>query len=266
VAAPEWWNPPWRAGGDQDPDTGWTPGQAEPTNRAEARPLALELDDDLLAPLEAQLGQVRSRDRVRDLAEVFTHQREIDAMLDTIPDAFTRLDLKFLEPACGSGNFLTEVLRRKLRLAVRAECVSQEQYEHRLLRAAASIYGVDISAENIAEARGRMAHVLLEQYQLDANTAEPTAGFLNAAALILGANIVAGDTLKAADAIELCDWRPRPGGRFQRVWSRALVPPDERGLFWDERVQDRDPVHYSLLGPAVAPAPRGAASRERSRG
>ena len=178
------------------------------------------LDDDaILAPLEAQFGQVRSRDRVRDLAEVFTHQREVDAILDLIPDAFTALDVKFLEPSCGSGNFLTEVLRRKLRLVAKADCVSQEQYEQRLLRAIASIYGVDISPENVTEARGRMAHVLLKHYQADANTIEPTTGFLNAAALILGDNIVLGDTLNAADQIELCDWRPHPGGRFQRVWT-----------------------------------------------
>ncbi len=200
-----------------------------------------------MAPLEAKFGQVRSRERVRDLAEVFTHQREVDAMLGLIPDAFTELDVKFLEPSCGSGNFLTEVLRRKLDLVVKAECVSQEHYEHRLLRAIAAIYGVDVSPQNITEARGRMAHVLLEHYQNDANTVEPTAGFLNGAALILGDNIVCGDVHTAADQIELCEWRPHPGGRFQRIWSQALVPPAEHNLFWAERTQDAEPVHYSEL-------------------
>ena len=139
----------------------------------------------ILDPLEAQFGeQVRSKDRVRDLAEVFTHQREVDAMLDQIADAFAALDVKFLEPACGSGNFLIEILRRKLRLVSKHDCATQEQYEHRLLRAAASIYGVDISPENVTEARARMAHVLLEHYRQDASTVEPTAGFLNAAALV----------------------------------------------------------------------------------
>jgi len=71
----------------------------------------------------------------------------------------------------------------------KADCVSQEQYEHRLLRAVACIYGVDISPENVTEACSRMAHVILEHYQADANTIEPTTGFLNAAALILGDNI-----------------------------------------------------------------------------
>jgi SAM-dependent methyltransferase len=209
----------------------------------------VQLDDDaILEPLEAQFGeQVRSKDRVRDFAEVFTHQREIDAMLDQIPDAFAELDIKFLEPACGSGNFLVEILRRKLRLVAKHDCATQEQYEHRLLRAAASIYGVDISPENVTEARARMAHVLMDHYQRDASTVEPTPGFLRAAALILGDNIVLGDTISGARDIELCDWQPRPAGCFMRVWSAALVPEDERDLFWMERVHDAEPVHYSEL-------------------
>jgi hypothetical protein len=211
-------------------------------------------DEAILEPLEKQFGeQVRSKDRVRDLAEVFTHQREIDAMLDQMPDAFAELDIKFLEPACGSGNFLVEILRRKLLLVSKHDCATQEQYEHRLLRAAAAIYGVDISPENVTEARARLAHVLLDHYQRDANTVEPTPGFLHAAALILGDNIVLGDTLSDALEIELCDWQPRPGGCFVRVWSCALVPEFDRDLFWMERVQDQEPVHYSALTqPVVA--------------
>lgn len=248
--APEWWTPPWESTLD-DPDSHW------PRESVESQADVLDWhvgvtggafrDDSPLGPLEAEFGQVRSRDRVRDLAEVFTHQREVDAILDMIPDAFAALDVKFLEPACGSGNFLSEILRRKLRQVAKADCRSQEQYEHRLLRAVGSIYGVDVSADNVAEARGRMAHVLLDHYQRDANTVEPTAGFLNAAALILGENIVQGDTINDAEHIELCDWRPTSGARFKRVWSYALVPPTARDLFWAERVQDPEPLHYTEL-------------------
>lgn len=254
MAASSWWSPPWGTDDNKDPDAGWASvpgvdGEAwpEPTG-------ATSLDDDaILKPLRAQFGQVRSRARVRDLAEVFTHQREVDAILDQIPEAFDELDVKFLEPSCGSGNFLAEILRRKLRLVTKVACVSREHYEHRLLRALASIYGIDISPENVALARGRMAHVVLEHYQTNANTVQPTVGFLNAAALILGDNVVVGDTLNAADQVELCDWRPAPAGFFQRVWSRSLVPVDERDLFWAERIQDAEPVHYSALVADIAP-------------
>ena len=247
MSEPKWWDAPWNANSDQDPDTGWAAQEGVDAQWHE-NSTPVDLDDSaILAPLEAQFGQVRSRERVRELAEVFTHQREVDAMLDLMPDAFGNLDVTFLEPTCGSGNFLVEILRRKLRLVTKTDCVSQEHYEHRLLRAVASIYGVDISMENVTEARARMAHVLLSYYQSDANTVEPSAGFLNAAAMIIGDNIVLGDSLNDADQIELCEWRPFPGGRFQRVWSCSLVPQDARNLFWQERVQDAEPVHYSEL-------------------
>lgn len=242
-----------------DPDATWAPAlvdlTAEPQWHVNSGGATVD-DDGMLARLEAEFGQVRSRGRVRDLAEVFTHQREVDAILDSVSEAFAALDVKFLEPACGSGNFCVEILRRKLRLVAKSDCTSQEHYEHRLLRAVASIYGLDISPDNVAEARGRMAQVLLGHYQTDANTVEPTTGFLNAAAVILGDNIVLGNTLADPHRIELCDWRPVGGGRFQRVWSYALVPPAERDLFWAERIQDAEPVHYAELRVEPAPAER----------
>ena len=249
----EWWEPKWSSGSEQLPNPGRSPviaadQDASPQPAWHHTSGATDLDDGvILIPLEAQFGQVRSRERVLDLAEVFTHQREVDAMLDLIPDAFTALDVKFLEPSSGSGNFLTQILRRKLRLVAKTDCVSQEQYEHRLLRTVASIYGVDICSENVTEARGRIAHVLLEHYQSDANTVQPTPGFLSAASLMIGSNMVVGDTLNSFETIELCDWRPHSGGCFQRVWSFALVPSAQRDLFWAERVQDPLPVHYDNL-------------------
>lgn len=254
VKPPRWWTPPWGSDDALNPDGVDATGAPADTTTWHDVGHPVPLDDDaILAPLEAEFGQVRSRHRVRELAEVFTHQREVDAILDLMPDAFGALDIKFLEPACGSGNFLVEILRRKLRLVSKHDCASQEHYEHRLLRTVASIYGVDISPENITEARARMAHTLLSHYQSDANTIEPTPGFLHAAALIIGDNIVLGDTLNSPHEIELCDWKPLPGGCFQRVWSHALVPLDERDLFWAERCQDSEPVHYAEMTQPKAP-------------
>ncbi|CAG4931771.1 hypothetical protein [Acidithrix sp. C25] len=253
MSAPKWWSATRSADCGNDPDAGWVCETDTNISWHESAKLVELTDDAILAPLEAQFGQVRSRQRVRELAEVFTHQREVDAMLDMIPDAFTELDVTFLEPTCGSGNFLIEILRRKLQIVKKAECVSQEHYEHRLLRALASIYGVDISIDNVTEARARMAHTVLSHYQSDANTIEPTTGFLNAAAVILGDNIVLGDLINNADEIELCEWRPFPAGRFQRIWSCALVPEYSRNLFWQERVQDVEPIHYSELVAAATP-------------
>lgn len=264
MTAPAWWAPPWHEGGEADPDLGWASQSSAETNAGDwtHSPSGQESGiDGLRTPFDAQFGQLRSRDRVRDLAEVFTHQREIDAMLDMIPDAFGVLDIKFLEPTCGSGNFLVEILRRKLRLVTKRDCASQEQYEHRLLRGVASIYGIDISQENITEARARLAHVLLDHFESDANTVVPSPGFMSAAGLIIAANVVLGDTLNAADQVELCDWQPHPRGCFVRVWSYALVPDNQRDLFWEERIQDKAPVHYSELAIADVRSKKTGAKR-----
>ncbi|WP_443348615.1 hypothetical protein [Arthrobacter rhombi] len=220
-------------------------------------------ENSILGTMEAQAVQVRSGERVRALAEVFTHQREVDAILDSVSDAFLALDIKFLEPASGSGNFLVEILIRKLKLVVRNGSANQEHFEHRLLRAVASIYGVDISHENVVEARGRLAHTLLEHYRMDANTAEPTVGFVQGAAVILDANVVHGNTLADAGTIDLCDWQPHSHGRFRRVWSNALVPEHERDLFWAECAQDDEPVHYSELAGTNRPSPRRKSGTKR---
>lgn len=264
---PSWWKPSWTEGSERDPEVGRDdrPDDGAPDSSAEPSWVPGDgraADDSILATMEAQAGQVRSRDRVRDLAEVFTHQREVDAILNSVSDSFLALDVKFLEPASGSGNFLVEILRRKLQLVSKSKSADQEHFEHRSLRALASIYGIDISHENVIEARGRLAHTLLEHYQMNANTAEPTVGFVQAAALILEANVVHGNTLTDAATLELCDWQAHSQGRFRRIWSSALVPEFERDLFWAERVQDAEPVHYSELSAANIPsAKRNSSSR-----
>ena len=206
-------------------------------------------DSDILEPLQEEFGQIKSRKRVRDLAEVFTNKREIDAMLELIQPAFSFLDSKFLEPAAGNGNFLVEIFQRKLALISKEACATQEHYEHRLLRALASIYGIDISEENVSEARTRLANSLVKFFQTNVPAVRPTQGFLHAAAIILGSNIVLGDSLNRSVDIELCEWVPTSGARFQRRWSPALVAPKDRDLFWAETVQDKEPVHFSQLMP-----------------
>lgn len=249
MAAQSWFVPPWVERGLEDPDS-----ISESNSAATSYPhwqldssSAPLTDDAILEPLQEQFGQIRSKARVRDLAEVFTNKREIDAMLSSVLPAFSYLDAKFLEPSAGNGNFLVEILARKLDLATRKNSKSQEHYEHRLLRAIASIYAVDISLENVSEARTRMAHALVSHFNADAPRVRPTRAFLNAAALILGDNIVLGDSLTRAEEIELCEWVPAAGAKFLRIWSPALVAPENRDLFWAERVQDKDPIHYSGL-------------------
>jgi SAM-dependent methyltransferase len=206
--------------------------------------------------------QIKTRDRVRKLAEVYTHEREVGAMLDLIPEMFPPsvrgADIKFLEPGCGSGNFLEEVLRRKL-LNIRFTAIrSVSAYEHRILRAVASIYGVDISPDNVAEARARIVSEVRAHYYNDANTMEPTYGFVSALGAILATNILKADFLNDAATTEVIDYRAIRGGYFVRVWSTlddSVAIETEPDLFHQEPAEKRDeiPVHYADL--AVTPRP-----------
>ena len=242
-----WWVKPWLGDEDSDPDLGWEKQTSE-TAWHQTEDSSDTTAEEIFKAIEYEYEELRSRERVRELAEVFTHQREVDAILDQFPDAFSALDIKFLEPTCGSGNFVVEIIRRKLKLVTKSMCTSQEQYEFRLLRAVASIYGIDISQENVTEVRVRVANEILGYFQNDCNTVEPSLGFLSCLNLIIAENFVLGDSLNRPHEIMLIDWLPKTGGCFQRVQSCALVPESERDLFWEEKILDETQMHYSALG------------------
>jgi len=210
-------------------------------------------------------GQIKSRERVRDLAEVYTHKREVDAMLDLVPDMFPseadpgNIDRTFLEPACGSGNFLEEILRRKLAFVTTQRYGRGERYEHRVLRCLASIYAVDISGDNVLEARDRMRARINSHLDLDMNTKAVSAAFVSAVEVILHTNVICADTLADAATIQLVEYRPGPGPTFSREWSFLDPAANEDDLF-SLLIARRDerPVHYSRLidhpGPVSANA------------
>jgi hypothetical protein len=247
ASSASWWLSPWQENKDVDPDAGWD-SQNEDSPWHELDGSSDSSIEEIFSAIEYEYEELRSRARVRELAEVFTHQREVDAILDLFPDAFVALDIKFLEPTCGSGNFVVEILRRKLKLVTKSSCSSREQYEFKLLRAVGSIYGIDISPENVTEVRVRVANEILGYFQNDSNTVEPSIGFLSCLNLIISENFVLGDSLNNANEIQLIEWAPKPGGYFQRIQSCALVPESERDLFWEEKVLDPEPVHFSSLG------------------
>ena len=94
--------------------------------------------------------QVKTKKRVADHGEVFTADRDVNAMLDLVKQETDRIDSRFLEPACGDGNFLAEILRRKLTVVKRKYRKSPIDYEKHAVLAATSIYGVDILQENVS--------------------------------------------------------------------------------------------------------------------
>ena len=126
--------------------------------------------------------QIKSKARVNKFAEVFTAEREVKAMCDLIPsEVWEDIDSRFLEPACGNGNFLVEIFERKL-----SRCESAEQG----LNALRSIYGIDIQQDNVEESKQRLFDMFIKQF--------PKAPAITAivAAQILENNIICGDSLE----------------------------------------------------------------------
>lgn len=192
----------------------------------------------------AEPRHVKSRERVRDLGEVYTQPREVNAMLDLIPDAFDCIDTRFLEPAAGDGNFLVAILARKIALIDEEKFGgTPEWFEFALLRCLASIYAIDIDEENVAEARERVLAIVTAAAAFDDGDASEA--FHRAAREIVRTNVVVGDSLNGAGQIVFIGYTPLPGERFQRVPSE-LEPP-AMDLFYEPPVA-LPTVHFSGMG------------------
>lgn len=135
--------------------------------------------------------QVKSKDRVVNFGEVFTAEREVKAMLDLVKEESYKVDSRFLEPACGNGNFLVEILRRKLQTV---EEKHSKEYEVYSMIAVGSIYGIDIQKDNCEESVERMMSIIKEHY-LKVNSSEPSELYLKNIQFIMETNIVNGDGL-----------------------------------------------------------------------
>ena len=98
---------------------------------------------------EQNTSQIKSKERVAERGEVFTAEREVNAMLDLVANECLRPDSRFLEPACGDGNFLSAILKRKLAELRRKYKKSPRDYEKQAVVAIGSLYGVDIMNDNV---------------------------------------------------------------------------------------------------------------------
>src|ERR1051325_7850402 len=113
------------------------------------------------------MSLMKSKQRVADHGEVFTPPWMVEAMLDLVKDETERIDSRFLEPACGSGNFLVQVLRRKLGAVERKFGKSDFERRQYALLALMCIYGIDLLADNIAECRANLLEILAEYLNIE---------------------------------------------------------------------------------------------------
>ena len=115
--------------------------------------------------IESQKTQIKSKKRVSEHGEVFTAEREVKAMCDLVAQECDRIDSRFLEPACGDGNFLAEILTRKLTTVKKLYKSNPYDFERYSVLAITSLYGVDIMQDNVAECRARLFKLWDKEYK-----------------------------------------------------------------------------------------------------
>lgn len=161
------------------------------------------------------MNLIKSKDRVADHGEVFTPAWMVDAMLDLVKTETERIDSRFLEPACGSGNFLVKVLQRKLAAVELKYGKNDFEKRHYALLGLMCIYGIELLADNIAECRANLLEIIAEYLRLEASEE-----LYSAASYVLSQNLVHGDalTMKATDGqpISFSEWGYLGKGKFQR--------------------------------------------------
>lgn len=158
---------------------------------------------------------VKSKKRVADHGEVFTPAWLVDRMIGLVKDESERIDSRFLEPACGSGNFLTQVLKTKLRVAADRYKKSEFEHQHHALLGLMSIYGIELLEDNVHECRQNMLEIFSESLKLKTDDA-----LFRAGQKVLEANIVHGDALSmqtsTGQPITFAEWGYLGKGKFQR--------------------------------------------------
>ena len=193
--------------------------------------------------------QVKSKERVVDFGEVFTNEREVNAMLDLVKDETENIESTFLEPACGDGNFLIEVLRRKLKVVKERYGKNEEQYEKFSIVAVTSIYGVELLQDNVNACIERLFNYWNDEYTVNCKNIQSNT-CMEACRYILSKNILCGDALTMlkndGTPIVFAEWKLVKGSLLKRrdyelskiLEAEQMVDTEEYNLFnFDEDIE-----------------------------
>ena len=213
-------------------------------------------------------SQTKSKQRVADHGEVFTAEREVNAMLDLVKQETERIDSRFLEPACGTGNFLAEILRRKLAVVKSRYGKNPDDYERYAVVAVTSIYGVDLLQDNVDECRSRIFDIFDKEYTAICGKWVNNETRL-AVRHIIEHNILCGDALNLktpnGSPIIFAEWSAVSGFRLKRrdfsfeelagqneadslFPSRKVITNDiGNTVFLPQAVAEFKPVHYKKV-------------------
>ncbi len=208
------------------------------------------------------MQQVKSKQRVADHGEVFTNEREVNAMLDLVWENFITVDKKisatYLEPACGSGNFLVAILERKLALVKKHYGQTRVSFEQKLIEAVSSLYGVELLEDNAHECRERLYALILKYYPKKYQEIHTFPQMEGGLRYILSQNIICGNALdyttSDGNPIIFTHWAMGEAGMVSRNFfdfrEISNVKDGMQSLF-GELQQDNPPpdTHYLELAP-----------------
>lgn len=204
--------------------------------------------------------QIKSRRRVVDHGEIFTNPREVKAMLDLVPQECDRLDSRFLEPACGDGNFLIEILTRKLAVCRRraeSKQYTQLQFEQAAVQSVSSIYGIELLPDNAESCRQRLLDYFIQEYRSLYSSACKSE-CIEAVRYLLSKNIICGNALtyRTADDnwIVVSEWSMIGDGKMNRrdyEFSYLVGDSAEQDLFSDLPCATFSPVYFLNLNAAA---------------
>lgn len=191
--------------------------------------------------------QIKSQQRVADYGEVFTASREVEAMLDLVKDESERIESRFLEPACGDGNFLVAIFKRKLNTLTKRYKSKKEDFEINLLMAIGSIYAIDLLPDNVTAAQERLFEMAVQVYQKTFHK-EPDSTYQDIINFILVRNIICGDSLNGIDKIVFTEWSSL-GYQIKRAeYSFAQMNTENEiaslPLFSMELNENKEPVFF----------------------
>lgn len=213
------------------------------------------------------MNQIKSKQRVEDHGEVFTSEREVNAMLDLVMQETERIDSRFLEPACGTGNFLIEILKRKMDVIFDKYRRSQTECEKYLVVGVGSIYGIDLLEDNVQECRMRLFNMFKMRYHKSCKS-YANENFENVIRFIILHNIVCGDALTMLDLegkpIVFSEWSNVTGCLIKRrdfsfnellrahnnqtsIFDAGWISQEKKAEFVPNPVQEFKAVHYKEL-------------------
>ena len=213
-----------------------------------------------------------SRQRIIDYGEVFTPPGLVSDMLDLVQNECERIESRFLEPACGNGNFLVEVLRRKLLTVDKRNARDPARWQRDAILSVSSLYGIDLQADNALVCRDRLLSVLSSAYET--RFKEPLAdAAVHSAAYILSKNILQGDALtllmENGRPILFSEWTPINGQLLKRktfVYKHLLDHAENSSadtaplfselgedVYFSKPIRDYPPCHYLKVADAEGP-------------